>query len=430
MSRHTFWSVLLVVAMGCGAADPEEATPNPERTANTAVPAIPANEAAGAENGDDPAAAGAGPAAEATEARPAAPSAETADEPVFDPPTAGERVSIPAGTLLVGSRPGTRYRQVRFEADLQPLSVPAFEIDRLPYPNDGSSEVRTDVSRPEAQSLCEARGGRLCDELEWERACKGGADRAYVTGAEWSAEACAGDHASCTSPVGVSSLGARVAEWTANRLPRAMRREAQTWVIRGASADEPDARHRCARRGRADPSAPSRRIGFRCCYGGAADLTYPAASEHERHTLVEADDAALRGYLSQMPEVARFADGFAGFGENAARAVLERGEKTEEDLAGWRPFTGVMQWVPLDGEFVWVFAGRTSEASLIVVAHPMPDGSLVHGASFVTEGENPEILVAWSPGTPNALKWSTCWECAGEGGVIMLRDGRVTIAQR
>jgi hypothetical protein len=81
---------------------------------------------------------------------------------------------------------------------------------------------------------------------------------------------------------------------------------------------------------------------------------------------------------------------------------------------------------------VWVFSGSSSAvgASLIVVAHPMPDGTLVHGASFVFEGETPPLIVAYSPGTPNALKWSTCWDCTGEGGVIMMREGRVTIAQR
>jgi hypothetical protein len=133
-----------------------------------------------------------------------------------------------------------------------------------------------------------------------------------------------------------------------------------------------------------------------------------------------------------MPEVARFAEGFAGTSSRAAGEVLARGEKTEDDLAGWRPLTGLLRWSPTDGEHVWVFSGSSAGAgaSLIVVAHPMPDGSLVHGASFLFEGETPPIIVAYSPGTPNALKWSTCWDCAGEGGVIMMRDGRVTIAQR
>ncbi len=348
----------------------------------------------------------------------------------FGPPRAGERVSIPAGTLHVGSRPGTRYRNPHQEADLDPIEVPAFQIDRLPYPNDPAEPPRTQVSRPQAQALCAERGQRLCTELEWERACKGDTSLAYVTGESFVADACADDYAQCTSPVGVSGLGVRVAEWTATSAPRAMRADAATWIARGASADSDEANHRCGARRVLDPNAPNLRVGFRCCEGPEPELDYPAHASHETHELVEADDATLASYLRQMPEVARYADGFHGFTSSAAEDVLSQAEKTEEDLAGWRPFTGVLRWTPTEGEHVWVFAGSNATESLIVIAHPMPDGSLVHGASFVFEGETPPVLVAYSPGTPNALKWSTCWDCAGEGGVIMMRDGRVTIAQR
>jgi hypothetical protein len=112
-------------------------------------------------------------------------------------------------------------------------------------------------------------------------------------------------------------------------------------MARGGSAESEAADHRCGARHVMDPSAPSLRVGFRCCSGPAPELSYPAHARTELHELVEADDATLAGYLRQMPEVARFAEGFVGTTATAAASVLERAEKTEADLAGWRPFTGV-----------------------------------------------------------------------------------------
>ena len=371
-------------------------------------------------------------AAHTEQAPPPAEEAPAPAAPRFPAPRAGEQVDVPAGTLRVGSRPGLRSRSPLREADLVALQVPAFRMDRLPYPNDPAQPPRTQVTRPQAEALCAERQQRLCDELEWERACKGDSVLDYVTGERFDATACRDDYAQCTSPVGVSGLGVSVTEWTASGAPRALRAEAATWMARGGSAESEAADHRCGARHVMDPSAPSLRVGFRCCSGPAPELSYPAHARTELHELVEADDATLAGYLRQMPEVARFAEGFVGTTATAAASVLERAEKTEEDLAGWRPFTGVMRWSPTEGEHVWVFSGSSAAvgASLIVVAHPMPDGTLVHGASFVFEGETPPLIVAYSPGTPNALKWSTCWDCTGEGGVIMMREGRVTIAQR
>ncbi|MCB9626352.1 MAG: SUMF1/EgtB/PvdO family nonheme iron enzyme [Sandaracinaceae bacterium] len=420
MRSARFFSVLVTLlcagaaGVGCGSeADgaPSASTGTPATTERAALPP-PAAEAVAADSDEDDA-----PAVDDAAAH-------------FAAPRAGEQVSVPAGTVRAGSLPGSRSRSPLREADLVAVDVPAFRMDRLPYPNDPAQPPRTQVTRPQAEALCAERGQRLCDELEWERACKGDSTNDYVTGARFRPESCSDAYAGCTSPVGVSALGVAVAEWTSSPAPRALRAESATWMTRGASTDTDATEHRCGARHLSDPSAPNLRIGFRCCSGEAPSLSYPAHESYALHELMEADDATLAGYLRQMPEVARFAEGFVGTTSRSTADVLTRGQKTEEDLAGWRPITGLLRWSPTEGEHVWVFSGSGAGASLIVVAHPMPDGTLVHGASFVFEGETPPVIVAYSPGTPNALKWSTCWDCAGEGGVIMMRDGRVTIAQR
>src|SRR5690348_16792117 len=61
------------------------------------------------------------------------------------PLTAGEEIAVPAGTHAAGSMPGTLGRDPGSEADLIAVDVPAFSIDRLPYPNDPSLPARTGV---------------------------------------------------------------------------------------------------------------------------------------------------------------------------------------------------------------------------------------------------------------------------------------------
>src|SRR5690349_1560554 len=97
---------------------------------------------------------------------PRAPTPTATPAPVAVP--AGEEIAVPAGTHAAGSMPGTLGRDPGSEADLIAVDVPAFSIDRLPYPNDPSLPARTGVDRTEAARLCDADGKRLCEELEWE----------------------------------------------------------------------------------------------------------------------------------------------------------------------------------------------------------------------------------------------------------------------
>lgn len=84
-----------------------------------------------------------------------------------------------------------------------------------------------------SKKLCEAEGGRLCRESEWQFACEGEEMRPYPYGWERDSEACnvdrsenigrpgrlvdhrdaVGAHAKCASPFGVQDLAGNVEEW-------------------------------------------------------------------------------------------------------------------------------------------------------------------------------------------------------------------------
>ncbi|HVR20895.1 MAG TPA: SUMF1/EgtB/PvdO family nonheme iron enzyme, partial [Polyangiaceae bacterium] len=161
-----------------------------------------------------------------------------------------ERIRLPTGAFRAGSEPGEPGRVPEVEPRIQDVELGAYEIDRLPYPNDPAKPPLVSVGRDEAERLCTDRGGRLCTELEWERACKGPANDRYPSGPDWD-PSCAGDLLACATGHGALGMGTRLREWTRSELP-GDGGKALAVVRGGAASDKPDA-HRCAARASVSP---------------------------------------------------------------------------------------------------------------------------------------------------------------------------------
>ena len=122
-----------------------------------------------------------------------------------------------------------------------------------------------------------------------------------------------------------------------------------------------------------------------------------------------------------VPELAPFADGFHQFDAAQIDRALGRGGHTRETVQ-WNFPEQVLAWSPTAGEEIWVFAGTDGHSSLVAALYPMPDGSFVHGGSFVLHDEPVPIAVAWDYGSRDQVLWSACWSCTGEGGAVVFRD--------
>jgi hypothetical protein len=189
---------------------------------------------------------------------------------------------IPTGTLRAGSALDEVPRLADVELPGTEIPLGGFYIDVLPFPNEAGAIPTLNVSRDEAQRLCEEKGKRLCTELEWERACKGPDNLRYEYGASYDPRVCgagqpevssarhpSGDRAACRSAFGVREMHGGASEWTDSAWGRGSQKD--TGVIRGGNDVSGEIATRCASARPMAPDARSPSTGFRCCSGPRND---------------------------------------------------------------------------------------------------------------------------------------------------------------
>jgi hypothetical protein len=281
------------------------------------------------------------------------------------------------------------------------------------------------VPQPEAAARFEIVGKRLWNEHVLERRCVLDAVRPFPTGATLDVAVCRTDASRCASASGALELGLRVAEWTSSASS-----DPASAILRGSASTELP-RHRCAARQALAAATSDAAVGFRCCRGeGSGATPYPAVTRRAtfRESAFELD--AIRRALASVPEVARFASDFTLYGEVEAMRALGRGGKTIDDLLGWVLVKQGLRWEPVPGEEIWVFHGASGGHGVLVALYPIADG-FAHAGTFAFEGEPNGVAIAYTPPSPRELKWSTCWGCAGENGVLLYDEsGRLVIRQQ
>ena len=234
----------------------------------------------------------------------AAPAQSAAPSTAAPAGAAGPTASIAAGKLVAGTACGDQPRQPGEELAGEAIQMGAFDIDAYPYPNDATKPPLTSTSRDEARKLCEARGRRLCTELEWERACKGASNTRYEYGDRFDAKACPTGLGKipgyegfdkCVSGFGVHAMHGFVWEWTASDWKRG--KEEGKVVLRGGYGNQPYAHMRCTGVRAEAPSAKEASVGFRCCGGpaNAKEVEIPADEEAPVIAEEKSIDEALLG---------------------------------------------------------------------------------------------------------------------------------------
>jgi hypothetical protein len=384
----------------------------PEGDAGTPVVIAPQGKVIEAAENEGPSAPGAARAAQAPSA------------------AAGSRVDIPAGKLVAGSTPGDRGRDATLEPVLLDVELGAFSIDRSAYPNDPRKPALTGVTRGRASELCQQAGGRLCTELEWERACKGAEGSAFAGSAAWD-PACART-ATCASGSGVLGMGAGVREWTASDVAPVENVQPKAAAVRGARGEAPAWDHRCAHRAGVDGTTSGEDLGFRCCYGAPNAATVPSPPWQQTFRKAELTPAQAAEMFATVPELKDLGHEITYFKEpDDVNQALARGDAGTGSVPNTSFTTQPILWSPVPGEEILVVAGRAQKSAFIVAFYRLPGDRYRIGSSFILKDEKSPIVLGYNSYVRKRLSWALCWDCRGESGFVSYReDNRVVITQK
>ena len=323
-------------------------------------------------------------------------------------PLVGERVEIPGGTFQAGSQPGTSGRRPMLEPVLHAVELGSYEIDKLPFPNDPARPPLTGLTRDEARTRCAEFGGRLCTELEWERACKGPESKSYPTGDLFDAH-CLSHPNQCATGFDVLAMGIARKEWTASDLGSAADSMA---VVRGSDSQSPDEEHRCATRIGLRSNSHDKDVGFRCCKGApnAALVTEPTLGKAFEKWQLSAQ--RLGQILESNPTTKPLAENAQLFHEpEAADTVVERGSGDRKGLTFsvapviWNPSLGV--------RFLLVTGRSGKETSYVLAFNAIGKDEVALAASFIMKSEPGPVAFAFDDSIRPRLFFSTCWGCPG-----------------
>jgi len=341
----------------------------------------------------------------------------TPPPPKVAEPLPNERVDVPGGNFNVGSRPGDAGRNPELEPRLTSIELGPFQIDRLPYPNDGKSPPLTGVSRDDAKRLCSERGERLCTELEWERACKGPKSSEYATGKSWEPR-CASDPLRCASGFDVLSMGGSLREWVASEVPGKDGSGVRA-LLRGAPASASGPEHRCAARRTQDSESKAEDLGFRCCKGAPNAAIVPEPKLGDTFSRAKVATDVLEKVFKRDPHTANIT-GVKFYREpDAANTVVARGPG---DKKGFLFTVAPLIWRPIAGAEFLLVSGKSGETdAFVAVLHVLGDDDYSVAASFYMKNEPGPVALAYSDSIRPRLHWSTCWGCPGETGKILFR---------
>jgi len=324
-------------------------------------------------------------------------------------------VEVPASTFNAGTVPGDYPRDPALEPRLTQVTLGAFRVDRLPFPNDPSQPVALAPTQTEAASRCASQGKRLCTELEWELLCKGPQSLPFATGMQWRPE-CAEPAALCDSPLKVLGLG-RTLEWTASSYSQG--KEADSIVLRGAASAAPSHERRCAHRTVIAATAQRDDVGFRCCDGAPNAAKVPTSNLGTPFRPVALPIKSLSAILAKDPNTAILEDPSYFVEPEATRTVLSRGDG---DTQGFSFTVLPLLWNPDLGTELVIAVGRAkNKLSFVVVLLVVADNEYRVTASMILKDEPGPIALAYSNDIRPRLHFSGCWGCPGETGKILYR---------
>ncbi len=160
------------------------------------------------------------------------------------------------------------------------------------------------------------------------------------------------------------------------------------------------------------------------------DFVLPDAGPSDkkfRHVKIE--PAQLAKILAGFPETKRIGENVRYFTEGDIRAIQNRSSVPHDNVTF---STQPIVWSPEGDIEIVVATGRGKSSSFIVALLPKPEGGFTLASSFIMQNDLSPVSLVWDSKSRRDLKWTSCWGCNGEDGLVSWRvdEKRVVIVQR
>lgn len=160
------------------------------------------------------------------------------------------------------------------------------------------------------------------------------------------------------------------------------------------------------------------------------DFVMPDAGPSDkkfRHVKIE--PGQLAKILAGFPETKRIGENVRYFTEGDIHAIQNRSSLPHDDVTF---STQPIVWSPEGDVEVVVAVGRGKSSSFIVALLPKPEGGFTLASSFIMLNDLSPVALVWDNRSRRELKWTSCWGCNGEDGLVSWRvdEKRVVIVQR
>ncbi len=190
------------------------------------------------------------------------------------PPPAPGMVWVGEGEYLAGRFAAYDDEAGAAEREERVKTLKGFWIDELPFVNprleDPGAPPFTGMTWGQARDLCKKFEKRLCNEDEWEKACKGPKNTIFSYGDTYSADTCPPpgfleggyrleEFPACVSGYGVAGLSGGVGEWTSTAY-------GDGHLVKPAEVGGSPKDSRCAGRADRHDEFKSTHLGMRCCH--------------------------------------------------------------------------------------------------------------------------------------------------------------------
>jgi hypothetical protein len=141
------------------------------------------------------------------------------------------------------------------------------------------------------------------------------------------------------------------------------------------------------------------------------------------------DAAELAKIIAGVPELARIGTDVRFFNAGDVSTITSRSGAAHEGVTF---VTTPIFWSPRPGVDLLVATGRGKSMSFVIALWPLGGGKYSFASSFLMLHDLSPVALAYDPAHRKELRWTSCWGCPGEQGLVSYRaeERRVVIVQQ